>query len=203
MTRHNRRANRSTQLAIVGAGVAAIAALALFNSRTKRRVDLIARGREALDKTEKEAKETLKSYPEKVDKGLERFQKLFEDFRPQAVSDASRWLYAPGVYFNDGFVELKGSDALARYLGRSAEMTAELKVDVEEVLKSDNGVYVRWSMTFTTKSNLTVVAPGISHLRFNPDGRITYHRDFWDAGSALAELVPFAGAMLRGVKACL
>lgn len=195
-----RKLSRSAKLMMLGTGVASIAAILLSTSCSNRRVDLLSNGREALDRTEKDAKEAMASYPEQVDKGLERFGKLFEDYRPQAVSDAARWLYAPNVYFNDGFVELKGSDALARYFGRSASHTAEIGVEIEEITKTDNGVYLRWIMTFTTKGGITVVAPGISHLRFNQEGRITYHRDYWDAGSALAEFVPFAGAMLRAVK---
>jgi len=201
--KRTRKLSRSAKLMMLGTGVASIAALLLTSSCSSRRVDLLSKGREALDKTEKDSKETMKSYPEKVDKGLERFNSLFTDFQPQAVSDGARWLYSPDVYFNDGFVELKGSDAVARYLGRSASQTAEIKVDVEEITKTDNAVYVRWVMEFTTKGGVTVVAPGISHLRFNQDGRITYHRDYWDAGSALAEFVPLTGAILRGVKSRL
>jgi steroid Delta-isomerase len=195
--------SRSAKLMMLGTGLVSVAALLATSACSARRVDLVSKGRDALDKTERDARDAMTKYPEKVDKGLEQFAKLFDDFRPQAVSDGARWLYSADTYFNDGFAELKGSDALARYLGRSAGQTAEIKVEVEEITKTDNGVYVRWIMTFTTKGGTTVYAPGISHLRFNGEGRITYHRDYWDAGSALAELVPFAGAMLRAVRSRL
>jgi len=185
---------------MIGAGLASLTLFYLLGSRMKRRVDLVSRGRDALARTEKEGKEAMKSHSDEVDRGLERFRKLFEDFRPPAVSDAARWLYASDVYFNDGFAELKGSDALARYLGRSASMTARLDVDVEETIRTGDAVYMRWVLTYTTKSHLTVSAPGISHLRFNSEGRITYHRDYWDAGSALLELLPFAGAILGAIR---
>lgn len=201
--KRTRKLSRSAKLMMLGTGVASIAAILLTSACASKRVDLLSKGKDALDKTEKDGKEAMKSHPEKVDRALERFDKLFRDFKPQAVSDGARWLYSPDIYFNDGFVELKGSDAVARYLGRSAEQTAEIKVEVEELTKLEAGVYVRWVMTFTTKGGTTVVAPGISHLRFNSDGRITYHRDYWDAGSALAEFVPVAGALLRAVKSKL
>jgi len=201
--KRNRKLSRSAKLMMLGTGVASIAAILLTSACASKRVNLLSSGKDAFDKTEKDGKEAMESHPEKVDKALDRFHKLFEDFKPQSVSDGARWLYSPSVYFNDGFVELKGSDAVARYLGRSAEQTAEIKVDVEEVIKTESAVYVRWTMTFTTKGGTTVIAPGISHLRFNQDGRITYHRDYWDAGSALAEFVPLAGSLLRAVKARL
>jgi limonene-1,2-epoxide hydrolase len=201
--KRSRKLSRSAKLMMLGTGVASIAAILLTSACASKRVDLLSNGRDALDRTENDGKETMSAHPEKVDKALQRFDKLFADFKPQAVSDGARWLYAPDVYFNDGFAELKGSDAVARYLGRSAGHTAEIEVELEEITKTADAVYVRWIMTFTTTGGTTVVAPGISHLRFNQDGRITYHRDYWDAGSALAEFVPLAGAMLRAVKSRL
>lgn len=203
MANRKLKLSRPATLMLLGTGLVSVAALLLTSACSTRRVDLVSKGRAALDETESESKEAISAHPENVDKGLERFGKLFDDFRPEAVADGARWLYSADVYFNDGFAELKGSDAVARYLGRSAEQTAAIEVEIEEITRTDNGVYVRWTMTFTTKGGTTVIAPGISHLRFNPDGRITYHRDYWDAGTALAEFVPLAGAVLRAVRARL
>jgi hypothetical protein len=44
-------------------------------------------------------------------------------------------------------------------------------------------------MTYTA-GDTTVLAPGISHLRFDDTGRILYHRYYWDASAALAVFVP-------------
>lgn len=193
--------NRTAKLLLFGTGVASIAALALTSACSSRRVDLLSQGGEALDRTETNAREAMVLHPERVDETLVRFRELFDNFRPGTVSELARNLYAPGAYFNDGFVELTDTDELAHYFERSAEHTAEIEVVIEEITKTESGVYVRWVMTFTTTGGTTVVAPGISHLRFNPDGLIIYHRDYWDAGSALAELIPFTGSLLRAVKA--
>jgi hypothetical protein len=40
----------------------------------------------------------------------------------------------------------------------------------------------------------------MTHLRIGTDGLILYHHDYWDAGTALAELVPVLGAVLRTVR---
>ena len=195
--------NRSTRLVMLGTGVAALILSTAAWSRG-RRVNLVSGGHDALKATEKQAKHAMEKTPEKVTSGIDRFHELFEDFRPSVVSDRSRWLYSPDVYFNDGIAELKGSDAVARYLGRAATATASLSVDVEEMTRTDNGVYIRWIMRVTTKPNaMTIIAPGISHLRFNEDGRITYHRDYWDASAALSEMVPLAGFILKAIKANL
>ncbi len=60
-------------------------------------------------------------------------------------------------------------------------------------------------MRFTTAGSRsrTIVAPGITHLRFDGDGRIVYHRDYWDGSGALAEFVPLVGSILRSVRSRL
>ena len=164
--------------------------------------DLVGRGREALAATQSAAAADLP--PEVLDAALERFLTLFETFDPAAVGEAARGLYAERAYFNDGFAELDGHDAIAAYLERTATATRSLQVEVEDVIRHGGEVYVRWVMTFTTeRRSTTIVAPGISHLRFDADGRILYHRDYWDASGALAEFVPLVGPGLRAVRARL
>lgn len=98
-------------------------------------------------------------------------------------------------------MELKGSPAIARYFARSAEATESIDVEIEQITRTEDGVYVRWIMTYTIHyRSMTIRAPGISHLRFTPDGQISYHRDYWDGSGALAEMVPLTGSVLRAIK---
>jgi steroid Delta-isomerase len=42
------------------------------------------------------------------------------------------------------------------------------------------------------------IAPcGASQLRFAPDGRIAYHRDYWDAAEELYAKLPVIGTLMR------
>lgn len=164
--------------------------------------DLVGRGREALAATQVAASADLQ--PEVVEASLERFLTLFDTFQPASVRVAALGLYAERAYFNDGFVELEGRETIAAYLERTATATRSLQVEVEDVARHGGEVYVRWVMTFTTeRRSTTIVAPGISHLRFDPEGRILYHRDYWDGSGALAEFVPLVGPVLRAVRARL
>ena len=65
-------------------------------------------------------------------------------------------------------------------------------------------------MTLTNQSEVPMPAglgwhpyfakrPG-SHLRFAADGRIAYHRDYWDAAEEVYEKVPLLGGLLRRIK---
>ena len=41
---------------------------------------------------------------------------------------------------------------------------------------------------------------GGSHLRFDAQGRIALHRDYWDAAEELYEKLPVLGALMRWLK---
>lgn len=192
--------NRSLGLILLGTGVASVAALVLTSACSSRHVDLVGAGDDALERTREQASRSMTDGSEKIDRGVERFQALFDQFEPEPVSRLAREIYAPDAYFNDGFVELSGAEEIARYFARSAEHTDTIEIDLEDTVRAADGLYLRWIMDFTTSGGTRVTAPGISHLRFDAEGRIIYHRDYWDAGSALAELIPVAGSVLRAVK---
>ena len=41
---------------------------------------------------------------------------------------------------------------------------------------------------------------GSSHLRFDANGKIAYHRDYWDAAEELYEKLPVIGTVMRFLK---
>ena len=41
---------------------------------------------------------------------------------------------------------------------------------------------------------------GASHLKFAADGRINFHRDYWDAAEELYEKLPLVGSLMRWLK---
>jgi len=40
----------------------------------------------------------------------------------------------------------------------------------------------------------------VTHLRFDDAGRVTHHRDLFDAAEGFYETLPVIGAMLRAIK---
>lgn len=203
MSKSDRGWSRVTKLVVLGAGVASVAALVVGTTACSsgRRIDMVGQGGDAQRRTEADGRIAMSGSPETIDRSLARFRELFADFRPEAAQSNAASLYSEDAYFNDGFVELTGAAEIASYFGRSAEATESIEVDIEQITRTEDGVYLRWIMTYTIHyRSMTIVAPGISHLRFTPEGRISYHRDYWDGSSALMEVVPLGGAMLRAIK---
>ena len=57
-----------------------------------------------------------------------------------------------------------------------------------------------WDFRFRFQFGQAQTIRGASHLRLAPDGRIEWHRDYWDAAEELYEKLPVLGALMRWLK---
>ncbi|UPT74338.1 MAG: nuclear transport factor 2 family protein [Elusimicrobiota bacterium] len=132
-----------------------------------------------------------------------RFKAFFGDLKEDSVKANIRSVYAADVWFNDTLKSIRGVDALEHYLVDTARSVESCKVDVDEIIPSAAGVYVRWRMHIKFKKfrrGETNSSIGVTLLRFDKDGRVAYHQDYWDSGANLFEKVPVLGAGIRAVK---
>ncbi len=199
-----KRVARDLAMAGVGGAMTVASLLSAASCASSPAGDPLARARRALADTESTAVRTEGEAGETVRAAVERFQALFADFSPATIRERARSVYAEGAYFNDGFAELEGIDAIAAYLVRSAETAGEVVIEVHDVAYSGAEIYLRWDMRFTNeKGSKEVVAPGVSHLRVDDNGLVVFHRDYWDSSGALAELVPLLPSILRSIRSRL
>lgn len=135
---------------------------------------------------------------------IERFKAFFATFAPDKVERLFDQTYAGDVWFNDTLKEIEGGAALREYLEHSAQAVEACTVDVHEVL--DNGAgdyYFRWTMMIRFKRfkrGVDTHSIGISHIRFDAQGRVVLHQDYWNAADGLFQHVPVLGAMIRAIK---
>ncbi len=142
------------------------------------------------------------SAPETV--ALDRFRAFFSTFSPDKVDRLLAATYAPDVWFNDTLKEIEGLAALAPYLRESSEAVAACTVKIDEIIANGSGdYYVRWTMMIRFKRfarGKDTHSIGISQLRFNSDGLVVFHQDFWNAADGLFQYVPLLGAGIRAIK---
>lgn len=134
---------------------------------------------------------------------LDRFGHLFEDLKAPDLDERVRAVYAEGAWFNDTLKTVEGVDGLARYLGHTADALESGGVEILDVAASDGDYYVRWEMTLRFAKiarGETHRSVGVSHLRFDEEGKVVLHQDFWDSTSGLFEHVPGLGWLLRQAK---
>jgi len=79
----------------------------------------------------------------------------------------------------------------------------EPKFTIIETIEQPHGALLIWDFTFrikTLKPQLGRRIHGTSHIRFAADGRVQYHRDYWDAAGELYEQLPIVGSLMRYLK---
>ena len=138
---------------------------------------------------------------------IARFKLFFADFSPKKIDVLLDQTYAADAWFNDTLKTIRGRDPMRSYLKHSAEAVESCIVEVKETLSNETGdYYLRWVMTIRFKrfkKGQDTQTIGISHVRFNPDGLVCFHQDYWDSTADIFEHIPVLGWMIGKIKARL
>ena len=134
---------------------------------------------------------------------LARFQSFFEDMTPERVRTEIASVYAEDALLYDTLALHEGLDRIRPYFEATAKRAAGVRVAILDVLRKENDFYARWSMEIdwsAFKKGKPTRSYGMSHLRFNREGRVVLHFDFWDSAQGFFEHLPVIGRLIRAVK---
>jgi hypothetical protein len=137
---------------------------------------------------------------------LSRLAAYFAEMTDVSVREGTGAVYAPTAYLNDNLVFVEGAAAIEAYFLHSTGDTDTISVDFLDVVKSGPDYFVRWRMTIKNKrlkKGQPLSSYGMTHFRFDDQGRVLMHKDFWDAATGLYEHLPVVGGMLRFVRSRL
>ena len=116
---------------------------------------------------------------------------FFEHLQPAHLA-ALDLIYAPDATFKDPFNEVQGLRAIG---GVFEHMFA--------TLDAPHFVVLTWDFCYQMRRfqrGQDQVIRGASQLVFDELGRITLHRDYWDAAEELYEKLPLLGSLMRWLK---
>lgn len=135
---------------------------------------------------------------------IARFRQFFSDFSPNKVEQLLDPTYAEDVWFNDTLKTVEGRAALKHYLKDSAAAVEACRVEIHEVIRSAEADYwFRWSMIIRFKRfrrGVDTHSIGMSHLRFDRDGRVRLHQDYWDSTQGLFQHIPVLSTLIGLIK---
>ena len=134
---------------------------------------------------------------------IENFKEFFSSFASNRIDKLLSKTYARDIYFNDTLKTVRGIEDLAHYLKESADAVQNCRVEVIEVTRTaDHDHYFRWKMMIRFKrfkKDQDTWTVGMSHLRFNAEGLVVYHQDYWNATDGLFRHIPILGPMINAV----
>ena len=131
-----------------------------------------------------------------------RAKAFFESISPADVPRLGR-IYTEDAYFRDPFNEVTGVSEIARIFGAMFEHLDDVRFTILETVADDGGAMLTWDMSYRVRKwrpHQSQVIHGATHLRFSPDGRIAYHRDYWDAANELYAKLPLIGPVMRWLR---
>ncbi len=134
------------------------------------------------------------------------FGKIFTDFKQGATEENIRTVYADRLYFNDTFKIINDIDELVTYMSESAAHVDRTTVDILDVFRTEHDYFIRWSMKMDLSvkgSDIHSHSIGMTQLRFNTEGKVVFHQDFWDSSEAFYEHLPLMGRFVKKVKTML
>ena len=132
---------------------------------------------------------------------VERFQRLFNTLSAGQVSGLAE-VYSEQVQFIDPFSTVEGLAELQTYFDKVYANVTACRFEFGDTLVSGDQACVEWTMHLQhprLRRGRELAVQGISRLTI-ADGRVLYHRDYFDAGELLYENLPLLGSAVRLVR---
>ncbi|MTV39840.1 nuclear transport factor 2 family protein [Duganella radicis] len=117
---------------------------------------------------------------------------------PHTISRAAE-LYAADAHFRDPFNNVRGVDAIETIMRHMFEHTGNPHFIIHERMAQGEQAFATWTFVCTLRGREYQIEGG-SHFRFNNEGLVTLHRDYWDAAEELLQKLPVVGAPIRWLR---
>ena len=137
---------------------------------------------------------------------IERFETFLAHLDEKTAREKTEKVYAPEAFLNDTLKTLHGSPAIRDYFIKTAQGLESMTVTFDDVAVSGRNYYFRWTMETRMKNiakGKTIRTIGVSMVRFDPQGRVILHQDFWDSAQGVWDHVPVIGSGIRWIQSQL
>jgi steroid Delta-isomerase len=125
---------------------------------------------------------------------------FFEGLQAKDVAALGR-VYTEQAFFKDPFNEVSGLAGVQRIFAHMFEALDAPRFEVLDAMVDGEQCFLSWNFLFRIKGQSRERRlHGSSHLRFASDGRVAYHRDYWDAAEQVYEQLPWLGGLLRLIR---
>ncbi len=186
-----------------GVGLATVVFLVLSGcaGSVARGTHDIAVTKAALRDTDRGRMELMEHGTETEKAAIERFKAFYRVFSAQRINESLSEVYAEDAYFEDGIRQVRGRELIREYFLGTKSAFEECTFDIVDVATSRDDYYFRWTMTLRLRRDpdKALVLPGMSHVRFDRQGMVVFHHDYWET-LALFERFPVIRTVLRWIK---
>jgi steroid delta-isomerase len=126
-------------------------------------------------------------------KNLKDLTTWFENLKEESLDEIGLF-YDEDVFFKDPFNEIEGKDKLIKIFEHMFENLVNPHFVIIDTIENSDGAFLTWDFFSSIKGREHKIH-GSSHLKYNGESRIIYHRDYWDVGEEILLNVPFIKLM--------
>lgn len=133
---------------------------------------------------------------------METFLQMYQNLNRDNL-DTLASVYRQDVHFIDPAHEIHGLDQLTTYFTALYAHIDSISFSFGAPMVEAGSGYVSWEMTFRHSrlaGGKPVTVSGVTHLRFDEQKRVYYHRDYFDLGAMIYEHVPLLGRLVSTLK---
>ncbi len=147
--------------------------------------------------------------PEKIPattgSGSAQVQKIVAFFEALSPADLRRLgdFYAVDARFKDPFNQVQGLAGIERIFSHMFITLESPRFIIITRIEEGRHCFLTWEFRFQFTRfhrGIEQVVLGGSHLVLDDAGRITLHRDYWDAAEEMYEKLPVLGSLMRWLK---
>ncbi len=133
---------------------------------------------------------------------IDKLISFYNNLSPETVLNV-RDVYTADAYFKDPFNEFNGADRIEQIFRHMYRTLNDPRFVIRGWSGTDHDGFVIWDMHFRSRlmrGGGEQTIHGVSHIRFDVSGKVSYHRDYWDTGEELYAKLPVLGWIIRRLR---
>lgn len=134
---------------------------------------------------------------------LQAVKDLFTDYSQENLAANIPQVYGSHLYFRDAFRLIRSPEELRTYMLNGLEPLEGAEFVFNDVARSGGDFYLNWTMRLDFKKTPTGTweeSIGITRLRYNSEGKVIFHQDYWDPTDIVYRRIPVASQLIGWVK---
>lgn len=140
--------------------------------------------------------------PADTQAAVARLVALYEQFGPAQLARLDAY-YAPDARFKDPFNDVRGVPAITQVFAHMFATLEQPRFVVTQQLWQGDQAFLAWEFHFRLRRwrpGADQCIRGATLVRFDAQGRVVLHRDYWDAAEEFYEKFPVLGALMRWLR---
>ena len=134
---------------------------------------------------------------------LQPMMALFKQYTETNLRENIQKVYAENVYFRDAFKQLNTAAEIEEYMVAGLAPIEGAEFAFNNVLRTGVDYYFDWTMRLDfkkTPKGTWEESIGMSRMRFNADGQVIFHQDYWDPTDIVYKRIPIVRQLIAYVK---